>query len=244
MLLFGVMLMGAATYVIVSAPAITRIQQPRLRQDRRGPLLGGLRAHVSDSSIDPRLRAFVPAAALAVVLMFVLGGILGFLGGLAAGALLYRLLRRKPDVRMTSHDQPALVDLLAATLSAGAAPVDALQWVGRSWNGSLGDDLVRVSTALRWGASMDEAWTHVQFPQMWESAREAFTRSARTGAPIVDILASCARELRREHRERVEVAAQSAGVRVVLPLALCFLPAYLLWGIVPIVMSWGAGVIP
>jgi hypothetical protein len=35
----------------------------------------------------------------------------------------------------------------------------------------------------------------------------------------------------------VEVAARSAGVRSVAPLAACYLPAFILLGIVPVVAS-------
>jgi hypothetical protein len=39
----------------------------------------------------------------------------------------------------------------------------------------------------------------------------------------------------------VQAAARAAGVRVVAPLALCFLPAYLVIGVVPIVASLARG---
>ena len=42
----------------------------------------------------------------------------------------------------------------------------------------------------------------------------------------------------REQREaRVDAAAQRAGVLVVLPLGLCFLPAFVLVGVVPILLG-------
>lgn len=237
--LIGAALMGAAVFVLLPSTPIGRISSARRRT-----FLPSLRAQLAQPAVDPLWRALIPAGAIGIASVLTLGGTWGLIIGAGAGLFVFRLLRQKPTTSVSLRDQPALVDLLGATLSAGAAPVDALQWVGRSWPGALGEDLVRVSTAIRWGAATEEAWTQVRHPVVWHSVREAFTRSARTGAPIVDILESSARELRREHRERVEVAAHSAGVRVVLPLALCFLPAYLLWGIVPIVMSWGSGVIP
>jgi hypothetical protein len=48
---------------------------------------------------------------------------------------------------------------------------------------------------------------------------------------------SASRELRREHQRRVERAARSAGVKAVIPLAVCFLPAFFALGVVPIVAS-------
>ena len=43
--------------------------------------------------------------------------------------------------------------------------------------------------------------------------------------------------MRRDRQRAVEVAAQAAGVRAVAPLAACFLPAFLLLGVVPVVAS-------
>lgn len=235
----GAIAMGSAIYLLLPPAPITRIDVPRKRW------LPQLRNRSSE--LD-RHSAVIPAVAAGVMVVLALGGSFGVamaaVVGAIAGVVVFRAMRGRRVNTVSLRDQPALVDLLAATLSAGAVPLDALHWVGRSWPGPLGDDLVRVATAIRWGASMDEAWTHVEHPQVWQLVRDAFTRSARTGAPVVSILESTARELRREHRERVEVAAHSAGVRVVLPLALCFLPAYLLWGIVPIVMSWGTSILP
>jgi pilus assembly protein TadC len=54
---------------------------------------------------------------------------------------------------------------------------------------------------------------------------------------LVDVLPVIAEELRRDARVRAEAAARSAGVRAVLPLVACFLPAFLLIGVVPVVAS-------
>ncbi|MDB9921395.1 hypothetical protein OAD85_06490 [Actinomycetota bacterium] len=46
--------------------------------------------------------------------------------------------------------------------------------------------------------------------------------------------------MRREHRSRVEVAARTAGVKAVIPLALCFLPGFFALGVIRIVASLAA----
>ena len=62
-------------------------------------------------------------------------------------------------------------------------------------------------------------------------------RSAQSGAPLSTVLARIAQDMRRDRHAAVEVAARSAGVRAVAPLAACFLPAFLLVGVVPVVAS-------
>jgi hypothetical protein len=62
-------------------------------------------------------------------------------------------------------------------------------------------------------------------------------RSLDTGAPMADGLRLLASDLRRAHRAAVERKARGVGVRAAAPLGLCFLPAFVLVGIVPTVVS-------
>jgi pilus assembly protein TadC len=66
-------------------------------------------------------------------------------------------------------------------------------------------------------------------------------RSLDTGAPAAEALTRLADDLRRERRTLADQAARSVGVRAAAPLGLCFLPAFVLVGIVPsIVSAFGA----
>ena len=49
------------------------------------------------------------------------------------------------------------------------------------------------------------------------------------------MLSHRANEIQSERRAAVEARAKAVGVRTVIPLGLCFLPAFLLLGIVPVV---------
>ncbi len=62
-------------------------------------------------------------------------------------------------------------------------------------------------------------------------------RLASTAALEVQV-APAAAALRKTHVAAVEARARAAGVRSVAPLALCFLPAYLLVGVVPVVAGF------
>ena len=50
-------------------------------------------------------------------------------------------------------------------------------------------------------------------------------------------IAALADDLRADRAVAAEAAAQRAGVLIVLPLGLCFLPAFLLAGLVPVVVA-------
>jgi pilus assembly protein TadC len=98
-----------------------------------------------------------------------------------------------------------------------------------------------VATALDLGASVDEAWSMADPQRQLAQIADGFQRSARSGAPLADVLTGIAGDLRRHHRQSVEVQARIAGVRAIAPLAVCFLPAFLLVGAVPIVASFATG---
>jgi len=55
--------------------------------------------------------------------------------------------------------------------------------------------------------------------------------------PPGDALAGAADEVRRREQQRLEVATATLGVRLVLPLGLIFLPAFILTTVVPVVLA-------
>ncbi|MYW04674.1 type II secretion protein F, partial [Streptomyces sp. SID3343] len=57
------------------------------------------------------------------------------------------------------------------------------------------------------------------------------------GAPAAQAVARAADEQRAAQRRTATAAARRVGVRATVPLGLCFLPAFLLIGVVPIVIG-------
>ena len=133
-------------------------------------------------------------------------------------------------------------DLLASLLASGLDTVTSMTAVAQSLPAPAGTTLAAVASALRLGATPAEAWTAVAPPQAWDQVAQAMVRSSRTGSPLAGVLAEAAEDLRRERLREVQVAARSAGVRAVGPLAACFLPGYLLLGVVPVVASLAGSV--
>jgi len=131
---------------------------------------------------------------------------------------------------------PDVLDSLTSLLEAGAPPTQALQGVGQGWGPPMGIELLRVSRALSLGAGLGQAWASADTSLRPLAA--AMTRSAESGAPMALVLAGASAYARREHRMRVEIAARSAGVKAVAPLAACFLPAFFLMGVAPIIASF------
>jgi pilus assembly protein TadC len=95
-----------------------------------------------------------------------------------------------------------------------------------------------VAAALDGGAAPEAAWAPLDGDV--EGARRigrAAVRSADSGAALAGALARVAEDLRADRAAAAEAAARRAGVLVVLPLVLCFLPAFLLVGVVPVVVA-------
>jgi pilus assembly protein TadC len=128
-----------------------------------------------------------------------------------------------------------VIDLLALTLRGGAGLVEAMEAVAHRVGGPLGLHLQTVAAAGRWGVEESAAWASV--PSAWQPAARALRMAANAGVPPADALAGAAEEVRRAEQQRLEVATATLGVRIVLPLGLLFLPAFILTTVVPIVLA-------
>jgi len=132
-------------------------------------------------------------------------------------------------------DVAGVIELLALTLRGGAGLVEAMEAVADRVGGPLGMHLQTVAAAGRWGVEDADAWASV--PSAWQPAARALRMANRAGVPPADALVGAADEVRRAEQQRLEVATARLGVRIVLPLGLVFLPAFILTTVVPVVLA-------
>jgi hypothetical protein len=132
-------------------------------------------------------------------------------------------------------DIAGVIELLALTLRGGVGLVEAMEAVASHVDGVLGMHLRTVAAASRWGVEDATAWASV--PAAWQPAARALRIAASAGVPPADALVSAAVELRRSEQQRLEVATATLGIRIVLPLGLVFLPAFILTTVMPIVIA-------
>nr|WP_237728392.1 type II secretion system F family protein [Cellulomonas sp. APG4] len=125
--------------------------------------------------------------------------------------------------------------MLDAACTSGAAAPRALEVVGAGIGGRRGLGLVRVAARLRLGASWDEAWEGAD--GALRPVRVALRGSWEQGTPPAGALRSAAGTARVEAQAEALEAAGRLGVRLVLPLGLCFLPAFVLVGLVPVLLG-------
>jgi Flp pilus assembly protein TadB len=173
----------------------------------------------------------------------------GTVVGSGAGVWCGRWAARQPPAAVRAEraranaDLPFAVDLLAAALSAGAPPDAAARLVGDAVDGPLGDRLGRVGRALRLGAPAAEAWTYLGAVDGVTRLVKAAERSGHSGSALAGSLQRVADDLRSDRLLAADAAARRAGVLVVLPLGLCFLPAFVLTGLVPVIVAVVGGVL-
>ncbi len=130
-----------------------------------------------------------------------------------------------------------IVALLAAVLGAGAPIPRALDAVGRAIGGVTGAGLARVGAELLLGAGWERAWVHC--PDRLGLLRAALGPAWKQGAPPGDALRRAEDDLRRARQAAGRRAAARLAVHLILPLGCCFLPAFVLIGLVPVLVSLG-----
>ncbi|MGD1242054.1 type II secretion system F family protein [Mycobacterium seoulense] len=177
---------------------------------------------------------------------------------IAPGPSLVRARARIPvRERRTRHglgpalnDDPLAVasclDVLAVCLGAGMAVATAAAAAATSAPPTLAHVLRRAADLLALGADPVVAWSvtpgarpdaHV------EALLRLARRSASSGAALAEGVAELANQSRHDVAHAATAAAERAGVLIAGPLGLCFLPAFVCLGIVPVVAGLAGDVL-
>jgi hypothetical protein len=136
------------------------------------------------------------------------------------------------------RDTAMMLELVAAMLDAGSGIGRSLALVAATASKDYSKALRPVVSALAIGADWETAWrsSEVRLPGILE-LRDALGFAALTGAPSSAILYAQAARLRRERFRAAEKRAASLGVKLVIPLGLCSLPAFICLGVVPVLLA-------
>ncbi len=180
---------------------------------------------LADPAATARLVAWLPLVAIgfAVALGFDVVTTLTQPAGIAClvvGVLLM-LVARRWSARLVARAQPPDAppglqgDTVAIALSSGASIERALQVVADAGGGAAAPE-----------------------------TEEILALSQRAGAPAVDLLRAAATDARRRARTEGRLRAARLGARLLLPMGVCTLPAFLVLGVGPMLLSVMAGSTP
>lgn len=169
------------------------------------------------------------------------GGVVGLALGAAAGVACAHVLGRlepravRERRERVARDLPVAAGLMAGAVAAGATPVAAVEVVGAALADPLGADLRRVAALSRLGGDVSAGLQAVGADAALAPLARTIARAVDTGAPLADALDRLATDLHADRRSAIDIRARAVGVRSAAPLGLCFLPAFLLIGVVPVV---------
>lgn len=147
----------------------------------------------------------------------------------------------EPRVRgpaMALIDPAMASDLMAAALSGGSSIPTALMSLYKA----LGEEkeangLDVTSRTLLMGGTWEEAWRDV--PVRFDPLKDALEPAWHDGAAPLALLERSAATFRERRARRAREAAAQLGSKLVMPLGLCFLPAFVAIGIVPVIAAAG-----
>lgn len=187
----------------------------------------------------PALRQRGLAGGCAGTLVAVaIGGWIGAAFGVGCVLAVVVLLGRagpRPDDGELRVELPDALDFLAACLEAGLPLSQAVPAVAAVSPAATGRLLGTVSARLAAGLSSGEAWQELRDHAVWGRVAADVGGAQRWGTSVAGLLRAHADDTRRGQEDEAMRRARTVGVRSVLPLMLCFLPAFILVGVVPIV---------
>lgn len=240
------------------APLATSLERAAEHAEERIDALLGRQSALAAPRATGRILSWLPLLGLGLGVLMgsdpvgvltgsVLGALTGLLGlGLAfAGRRWTAALVHRAEVEsaasngaeqtsnMPPVDTALVLELLAAQLRAGLAPLAALGTLAEALNSRA---LHTVCQRLQMGSGWGSAWSGSAAGTFGE-LRDALAPAYTGGAPSTALLLSLADAHRLSERRAAERAAGKLSVALVVPLGLCSLPAFICLGIVPILIS-------
>ena len=240
------------------APLATSLERAAEHAEERIDALLGRQSALAAPRATGRILSWLPLLGLGLGVLMgsdpvgvltgsILGALTGLLGlGLAfAGRRWTAVLVHRAEVEsaassgaeQTSNVPPVdtalVLELLAAQLRAGLAPLAALGTLAEALNSR---PLHTVCQRLQMGSGWGSAWSGSAAGTFGE-LRDALAPAYTGGAPSTALLLSLADAHRLSERRAAERAAGKLSVALVVPLGLCSLPAFICLGIVPIIIS-------
>ncbi|MCW2752787.1 MAG: secretion system protein [Marmoricola sp.] len=109
----------------------------------------------------------------------------------------------------------------------------ALDDVASAVAGPVGDEFTLVRNRLLLGVDPGDVWAALDGPLT--GLGQSMSRAAWSGSSVRDAVERLSDDLRADTGLRAEARARTVEVRAAAPLGVCFLPAFVILGIVPMI---------
>ncbi len=193
--------------------------------------------------VAKKTQRWLGAAAAAVGTGYVTSSFGGWclIFGVAAGAasfVAFGRLQAQTTARAQAKlaaELPQVCDLLVVCLEAGLPVRAAADAVAASMAGPLAVSLAAAAAKAKLGVAEERVWAEFGAEPALKRLGRELGRGAVSGVSLSVRLRALGLDARRAAAAAAETQARKVGVRSVLPLMVCFLPAFVLLGLVPIV---------
>jgi tight adherence protein B len=155
-------------------------------------------------------------------------------------AWLKRMIARAEKAGSGAGPASLPLALAEAAVGAGLDVRSALAVTGIAIGPDVGDHLQRVAGGLAEGQAWTSAWAEV--PEALEPLERALRSSWLRGASPGPTLRATREAIIEKGRAEAERAAGRLGVAATLPLSLCLLPAFVVVGVMPLVVALASGI--
>jgi hypothetical protein len=175
------------------------------------------------------------------------------IASLAAAGLVLLYGRRNARHGDYGHDgRPSpmrillVLEMMAVAVRQGASITRALESVSAVVDDELGVAVAQVTSALYRGVGWSEAWALACDDVTATGGscailRDCLETSWRLGASPLPRIEAIVSQLDSAERSRIESEAARLSIRLLLPTALCFLPAFMLLGVIPCIAAFAQG---
>jgi pilus assembly protein TadC len=245
-------IVGGAVLALGWAVRRLDLVRRRRRERRRMAELLGLEVPVPGRRFISAgaVRRWLPPAGAVCGAWILVGGVTGAVLGVGAGVVLWRWRRRQlaadredpVDAVAAARQLPLAADLLAACIAAGAGPVIAAQAVGEAIGGPVGETLARGAAEVRLGGEPADAWRRLAALPGAGALARLLERADESGLPAAGPATRLASDARAQWASTATARARRAAVLISAPVGLCFLPAFIAVGVLPVVIGLAGGV--
>jgi len=230
-------------------------------RDQRGQARVRRRARLFAGLAGSAVLVTVPSVVGGVVAIMVAGGCYVCLDGISPNDVKPGWLAGLPGIRSlaaggvdSDRTLPFAIDLLAVCLRAGMPTASAMRIVASTLSGSgsvrrarggspafqapgVSLMLGRVAAASELGSDPGTAWEEWLHHPAYGPLARALVVTGESGSAVAGRLEAVSGQLRLTAGQQAMMRAQRAGVALMAPLGLCFLPAFVCLGVVPVILG-------
>lgn len=163
---------------------------------------------------------------------------LAWVNRITSRAMLGSTRGKQKSIEVSSQSIVCVLENLSLCLAAGMNIPNAIAEIAEHLPHEIGSDLAVLTSRFRLGDPMNRVLTDLGFAKpRWRPITDALVGALISGGPIQshleDLLSSYRITAEMENLKRI----RSIAVRAVAPLGLCFLPAFMMLSIAPMVVG-------